>query len=61
MVQVEKFYKQNDELADIISPLKEVNRRFQQVSKICSIDNTQLLYQLLYQLYYYTNYTIVPY
>ena len=32
MHQVEEVYKQCDELSDVISSLREVNRRFQQVS-----------------------------
>ena len=31
MNDVEEVYKQCEELSDIISPLKEVNRRYQQV------------------------------
>lgn len=32
MHQVEEVYKQCEELADIISPLREVTRRYQQVN-----------------------------
>lgn len=31
MTQVEEVYKQCEELSDIIGPIKEVNRRFQQL------------------------------
>ena len=31
MTQVEQVYKQCEELSDIIGPIKEVNRRFQQL------------------------------
>ncbi len=31
MLQVEEVYKQCEQLSDIIGPIKEVNRRFQQL------------------------------
>ena len=34
---MEEVYKQCEELSDIISPLKEVNRRYQQVITIMMI------------------------
>lgn len=38
MDNVEEVYKQCEELSDIISPLKEVNRRYQQVTTILIIN-----------------------
>ena len=38
MDDVEEVYKQCEELSDIISPLKEVNRRYQQVTTIMIIN-----------------------
>lgn len=38
MDNVEEVYKQCEELSDIISPLKEVNRRYQQVTTIMMIN-----------------------
>lgn len=38
MDNVEEVYKQCEELSDIISPLKEVNRRYQQVTTIMIIN-----------------------
>lgn len=37
MDNVEEVYKQCEELSDIISPLKEVNRRYQQVTTMMII------------------------
>ena len=38
MDNVEEVYKQCEELSDIISPLKEVNRRYQQVTTMMIIN-----------------------